>query len=144
MSLIEFKRCSSCNKPTWQEFVTLASPACSYWRCRECGEHHDAPRINLSPGCWYTRGRVQIEDVCADVFILDISRTGARLRGYDRRPIQVHMGEHLLFNPKLQPFGELAHFHPGIVRWKKDPEFGICFEEPLPLPACDIARIVKN
>jgi hypothetical protein len=144
MALIEFKGCSHCNKATWQEFVTQSSPAGSYWRCRECGERRDAMRISLSPGCWYTRGRVQIEDVCADVFILNISRTGARLRGYDCHPIQVHMGAHLLFNPKLQPFGELAHFHPGIVRWKKAPEFGICFEEPLPLPACDITRIVKN
>ncbi len=78
------------------------------------------------------------------MLIVDISRVGARLRWDGEAFVRTRPGERLLFNPQLQPFGELAHYLPGIVRWVKDLEFGLSFEHPLSLSASDIMRIVKN
>ncbi|WP_428566752.1 MAG: PilZ domain-containing protein [Solidesulfovibrio sp. DCME] len=144
MALIEFKRCPHCGKPTWQEFIPQAPPALSYWRCRDCGERRDAERISVGNGALLNRGRVQTEEVCADVLIVDISRRGARLRCHEDLPVRVHLGQRLLFNPQLQPFGELARYQAAIVRWLKNDEFGICFERPLAVSHLDITRIVKN
>ncbi len=144
MALIEFKRCPHCGKATWQEFVPQAPPADSYWRCRDCGERRDAERISVGSGALLHRGRVQTEEICADVLIVDISRRGARLRSDADLPVRVYLGQRLLFNPQLQPFGELAHYQAGIVRWQNGDEFGICFERALALSSLDITRIVKN
>ena len=144
MALIEFKRCPHCGKPTWQEFVPQAPPAVSYWRCRDCGDRRDATRVSVANGALLSRGRVQTEHMCADVLIIDISRRGVRVRCDEDLPITVHLGQRLLFNPQLQPFGELAHYLPGLVRWIRGMEFGICFEQPLSISTSDIMRIVKN
>lgn len=144
MALIEFKRCPQCGKTTWQEFIPQAPPALSYWRCRDCGDRREAVRVSVGNGAQLYRGRVQTEDVCADVLIVDISRRGARLRCHDDLPVRVSMGQRILFNPQLQPFGELAHYQAGFVRWIHGDEFGICFEHSLSLSPSDITRIVKN
>jgi DNA-directed RNA polymerase subunit RPC12/RpoP len=144
MALLEYKRCSHCGKTTWQEFIPQAPPASSYWRCRDCGDRRDALRISVGNGAELNRGRVQTEEICADVLIVDISRRGARLRCDDDLPVRVSLGQRLLFNPQLQPFGELAHYQSGVVRWIRDNEFGICFERPLAVSPGDITRIVKN
>lgn len=144
MSLIEYKRCPHCGKITWQEFIPQAPPAASYWRCRDCGDRRTAERISVGDAAGLTRGRLQTEAVCADVIIVDISPRGVRLRSDDNLPVHVAMGQRVLFNPQLQPFGALAHYQAGIVRWLHGEEFGICFEHPLPLSNLDIMRIVKN
>ncbi len=144
MALLEFKRCPHCGKTTWQEFVPQAPPAPSYWRCRDCGDRRDAARISVGSGAVLNRGRIQTDTVCADVLLVDISRRGVRLRSHDDLPVTVHLGQRVLFNPQLQPFGELAHYHAGIVRWANGDEFGICFERPLDISTDDITRIVKN
>ncbi|EFL49411.1 type IV pilus assembly PilZ [Solidesulfovibrio fructosivorans JJ]] len=144
MALIEFKRCPHCGKPTWQEFIPQAPPAASYWRCRDCGDRRDAKRIRVGNGALLNHGRLQTEHLCADVLIIDISRRGTRVCCDEDLPITVHMDQRVLFNPQLQPFGELAHYQPGFVRWIRDMEFGICFEHPLSLSTSDITRIVKN
>lgn len=82
--------------------------------------------------------------MCADVLIVDISLHGARLRCQEDMPVAVCEGKRLLFNPQLQPFGELARYHPSIVRWAQDGDFGVHFERPLSMAAADIMRIVKN
>jgi len=144
MSLIELKRCPHCGKTTWQEFVPQAPPAPSYWRCRDCGDRRDAERVCVGQSALLNRGRVQTEQVCADVLIVDISRRGAKLRCDEDLPVTVRMGERVLFNPQLQPFGELARYQPSIVRWISNGEFGISFEHPLSVSSNDIMRIVKN
>ncbi len=144
MALLEFKRCSHCGKTTWQEFTPQAPPAPSYWRCRDCGDRRDAKRVCCGEGAGLNHGRVQTDRICADVLIVDISPRGARLRPDEDVPVTVYEGERLLFNPQLQPFGELAHYHPCLVRWVRDGEFGVSFEQPLSLAARDIMRIVKN
>lgn len=144
MALIEYRRCPRCGKTTWHEFTPQSPPAASYWRCRDCGERRDAARVSVGFGAQLNRGRVQTEYLCADVFIVDISRLGARVRCDEMLPVAVHMGQRVLFNPRLQPFGELAHYQPGLVRWIREMEFGLCFERPLSLSNADILRIVKN
>ncbi len=144
MSLLELKKCHHCGKHTWQEFVPQAPPGCSFWRCRDCGDRRTAMRVSVGETALLNRGRLQTEHVCADVLILDISPTGARLRCDEDVPVSVRPGEQVLFNPQLQPFGELAHYIPSLVRWSKGLEFGIRFNRSLTLSASDIMRIVKN
>ncbi|EHJ49641.1 type IV pilus assembly PilZ [Solidesulfovibrio carbinoliphilus subsp. oakridgensis] len=144
MALIEFKRCPHCGKTTWQEFVPQAPPAPSYWRCRDCGDRRDARRISVGQSALLNHGRIQTDQLCADVLIVDISPRGAKLRSDEEMPVVVREGERLLFNPQLQPFGELARYHPSIVRWIRDGDFGVHFERPLAMASVDIMRIVKN
>jgi len=90
------------------------------------------------------RGRVQTQTICMDVCIVNISRGGARLR-YDPEVGQAPaVGERLLFNAQLQPFGELSRYRPSTVRWSKDTEFGLAFDHPLSLSVPDIMCIIKH
>jgi hypothetical protein len=144
MALIEYRHCPHCGKTTWQEFVPQLSSACSYWRCRDCGDRRKAKRISISDSDLLHRGRLQTEMTCADVFIVDISRSGAKLRLDEEMPISLHLDQTVLFNPQLQPFGELAQYIPSLVRWMDGPEFGLLFPRPLTISTGDIMRIVKN
>jgi rubredoxin len=144
MALIEFKRCPHCGKTSWQEFVPQAPPAPSYWRCRDCGDRRDAKRISVGQSSLLNHGRIQTDHLCADVLIVDISPRGARLRPDEDMAVTVREGDRLLFNPQLQPFGELARYHPSVVRWVREDEFGIHFERALAMASGDIMRIVKN
>lgn len=143
MALIELKKCPHCGRNTWQEFVPLSPPAASYWRCRECGDHRDAPRVCVPTDALMHRGRVQTQTMCMDVCIVNISRGGARLRydpGVGAAPAP---GDKLLFNAQLQPFGELSRYLPGTVRWSNGTEFGLSFDRPLSLAVADIMCIIK-
>jgi len=144
MALIEMKRCPHCGRNTWQEFVPISPPAPSYWRCRECGERREAPRVCVPDDALLHRGRVQTQTMCMDVCIVNISRGGARLR-YDPEVGQTpFIGERLLFNAQLQPFGELSRYRPSTVRWCKNAEFGLAFDHPLSLSVPDIMCIIKH
>ena len=78
-----------------------------------------------------------------DVCIVNISRGGARLR-YDPEVGQTpFIGERLLFNAQLQPFGELSRYRPSTVRWCKNAEFGLAFDHPLSLSVPDIMPTSK-
>lgn len=144
MSLLEFSRCSHCGKVTWQEFVTQIHPGSSYWRCRDCGERRNAARICVGDDATLNPGRIQTSQLCANVLVVDISRLGARLRAEADSPVAVRRGDRLLFNPQLQPFGELAHYHGAIVRWINGTDFGIGFERPLRISEGDMTRIIKH
>jgi DNA-directed RNA polymerase subunit RPC12/RpoP len=144
MALIEFRHCPCCGRATWQEFIPLADAASSYWRCRDCGDRRMAKRICIGETALLHRGRLQTAVACADVLILDISRDGARLRLAEDAAIRVAPDQALSFNPQLQPFGELAQLIPSIVRWVREPDFGLLFTRPLTLSASEIRRIVKN
>jgi DNA-directed RNA polymerase subunit RPC12/RpoP len=144
MSLIQYRNCPHCGHGTWQEFVSLLPPAPSYWRCRECGDRRDAKRVSLGDEVLLPVGRIQTERACADVYLVDIGRGGARLRLPSEFPIPLTVGDRLLFNAKLQPFGELSRSLPATVRWRQGTDCGIAFARPLDLSDNDIMRIVKH
>lgn len=144
MALIEHRHCPHCGKSAWHEFVPQADPAGSYWRCRDCGERRTAKRVHLGQAALLHRGRVQTRRTCAAVLIIDISRDGAKLCLDEDMPLVVRVDQPLLFNPLLQPTGELAQYQPAIVRWTQGMEFGLAFERPLALSPGDIRRVVKN
>lgn len=144
MALIRNRQCPHCGKTTWQEFVPRADADASYWLCRDCGDRRTAQRVSLGQAALLHRGRLQTARICADVLILDISRTGARLHRDEDMPIDIQAEQELLFNPKLQPFGELAQYIPSVVRWIEGETFGLSFLRPLTLSPGDILRIVKN
>jgi hypothetical protein len=143
MALIIQKRCAHCGRGTWQEFVAMTPPAPSFWRCRECGERREAPRVMVSENTLLHRGRIQAKAFCAEVSILDIGPGGAKLRLDPDIPNPLSVGERLLFNALLQPFGELSRYLPGAIRWEKGQAFGLAFAHPLSLPADDISCIIK-
>lgn len=144
MALIEMKTCPHCGRHAWQEFVPKAAPACSFWRCRECGNRREARRLCLDQSALLPRSRIQTEHLCTDVLLVDIGRMGARLRCPEGRPIPLHPDERVLFNPHLQPFGELSRYTAAIVRWIRSPDFGVRFAHPLSASSSEIMRIVKN
>ncbi|MHC1788612.1 PilZ domain-containing protein [Solidesulfovibrio sp.] len=144
MALIKHRQCPHCGKTTWQEFVPQADSDRSYWLCRDCGDRRMAERVSLGQTALLHRGRVQTRRTCATVLILDISRSGARLHRDEDMPVEIHTDLELLFNPQLQPFGELAQYIPSIVRWIEGETFGLSFLRPLALSPGDILRIVKN
>lgn len=144
MALIELKKCPHCGHNTWQEFVSLSPPASSYWRCRECGERREAPRVCVGDDAILHRARIQTQITCANVCIVDISRSGARLRFDPDFPLTLAVGDRVLFNAQLQPFGELSHYLPAVVRWEKGKECGIALERPLSMAMADIMCIIKN
>lgn len=144
MALIEYRQCSHCGKITWQEYVPQVCSDQSYWLCRDCGDRRSAKRICVGDSALLHRGRLQTEGTCADVLIIDISRNGAKLRLDDEMPITIRCDQVVLFNPKLQPFGELAQYIPCLVRWVDGAEFGLLFKRPLALASGDIMHIVKN
>jgi DNA-directed RNA polymerase subunit RPC12/RpoP len=144
MALLEYRNCPRCGHSTWQEFTPLADADSSYWRCRDCGDRRAAKRVRIDETALLHRGRLQTATVCADVLIRDISRDGARLCLDEDMPVELAVDQTVAFNPQLQPFGELAHYIPSVVRWIKGYEFGLLFTRPLAISSGDIRRIVKN
>lgn len=144
MALIESRRCPACGRTSWQEYVPQLASASSYWRCRDCGNRRQAERITIEENALLGRSRLQADRLCADVHLVDICRRGVRVRCGQRVLAALSMEQHVLFNPQLQPFGELARFLPGVVRWMKEKECGICFTCPLSLAAADIRCILKR
>ena len=144
MALLEYRQCPHCGKTTWQEYVPQVSSANSYWRCRDCGDRRTAKRICVADAALLHRGRLQAEGVCADVLIVDISRTGAKLRLDEETPVALKRDQSVLFNPKLQPFGELAQYIQCVVRWTDGSAFGLVFNQPLTISSSEIMCIVKN
>jgi len=144
MPLLELRKCAHCGRNTWQEFNSLPPPARSYWQCRECGEQKEVPPVSCDVTQLLRRARIQTRDACADVHIVQITRKGAHLRLDPDFPIHLQVGDRLLFNAHLQPFGELAHYLPATVRWEKDHDCGITFARPLSLPLGGIMCIIKN
>ena len=75
---------------------------------------------------------------------MDISRIGARLCCEAECPLPLRVHERVLFNPQMQPYGELSRSIASIVRWIQGLEFGISYERPLSTATNDIKNIVKN
>ena len=144
MPLVELRKCTECGTTAWHELEDRGPPAPCYWRCRECGERRLAKRISLSDDYALHRGHVQTQSQAAAVHIIDISVLGARLRFVAGEGFPVVHRDKILFNARLQPVGPLGVFHMATVRWVKNNEFGIAFQEALFACAADLSCCINS
>ena len=144
MPLVELRKCAECGKTAWHELVDRGPPAPCYWRCRACGDRRSAKRVAFCAEDALHRGHVQTQHQAAEVYIVDISVHGARLRFVEDDGFPVAEKDQILFNAGLRPVGPLAEFHMAAVRWVDGGDFGIAFNNPLSASPSDLSCVLKG
>lgn len=144
MPIIKFDVCPDCGMKTWHEQVCYGTSGQMYWTCRGCGNKRECHRLSIDSGGVGVIGKIQIGMKSHAVVIENISRRGARLRVMNNDCPSVKPDDIILFNPKLQPFGQLGSYVQAMVRWVSDRDFGILFKNPLFGSDDELVRVIKR